>query len=151
MSTYDEYITVEDAADILQVTIRSVNRYGSEPKDNPRLRTRKAGRRILYHRGDVETLAQDLGVANTPRQKPPSLELLPPGEYLKHLEKKDEQIAMLQQQVSQMAMTIGRLQGELESSRYLLEDQQRMRQRLQELEDERARLLRELEQRGRDK
>ncbi len=41
----DEYITVEQAAQVLGVTSRQVNRYGSG--DTRRLRTEHAGRRIL--------------------------------------------------------------------------------------------------------
>jgi len=54
----EEYITVEDAAAILQTKTRQAHRYGEGP--NARIRTRKAGRRKLFHRGDVEQLARDL-------------------------------------------------------------------------------------------
>ena len=61
------YITVEEAAALLDLSTRQTGRYGRG--EGARLRTRRAGKRILYHRSDVELLARDLQVARTP---PPS-------------------------------------------------------------------------------
>jgi hypothetical protein len=78
------YITVEEAAALLELSTRQVSRYGKG--EGARLRTRRAGKRILYHRGDVESLARDLQVARTPpplRPTPPQptpSPLLPPLE-----------------------------------------------------------------------
>ena len=47
-----QYITVEQASEILHITTRQVNRYGSG--EQPRLRTKRDGKRVLYHRADVE-------------------------------------------------------------------------------------------------
>src|SRR3712207_5748995 len=60
----DEYIPVETAADLLQLGVRMVNRYGN-PAYN-RLQTRKVGRRVLYRKADVLALADELGVAHQP-------------------------------------------------------------------------------------
>ena len=84
MTDDTQYITVEDAADILQVTPRQAHRYGGG--DHPRIRTRKAGRRILYHRGDVEALAVDLGVEFRSRSKPPAPQALAASELLAYIE-----------------------------------------------------------------
>lgn len=137
----DEYITSEEAAEILQVVPRQVYRYSDGP--NARLRSRPAGRRKMIHKGDVEQLARDLGAANKPRKKSPTLELVPQGEFLKLLEKKDEEIRQLRDQITQLAHQMGQLQGEVVASRKLLEDQQHVRQRLEAIEDERAQLLKQ--------
>ncbi len=114
----DEYITVEDAADILRVVPRQVNRYGNGP--DARLRTRKAGRRVLYHRGDVETLADDLGVINKPRApRPTAADLIPAGEVLQQWREReqehDRRVDDLQAQLNAAARRIGELEAQLQS------------------------------------
>jgi predicted DNA-binding transcriptional regulator AlpA len=79
----DRYITVEEAAQILGLSTRQANRYGQG--EAPRLRTRKAGRRLLYHRNDVLSLAKDLDVARTPPPPPPQKEPPPPSPLLPEL------------------------------------------------------------------
>jgi hypothetical protein len=72
MSDEGRYITAEIAAERLGVSERSVYRYADY--EGGRLRTRKAGRCTLFHEGDVQLLADDLGVQ---RQGPvPTLTLL---------------------------------------------------------------------------
>jgi Helix-turn-helix domain len=79
-----DYITVEEAAALLDLSTRQVSRYGKGA--DARLRTRRVGKRILYHHGDVEALARDFQIARTPpppRPAPPRPEpspLLPPLE-----------------------------------------------------------------------
>ncbi|NNJ13339.1 helix-turn-helix domain-containing protein [Chloroflexales bacterium ZM16-3] len=79
-----DYITIEEVAALLDLSSRQASRYGKG--EGARLRTRQAGKRILYHRGDVESLARDFQVARTPpppRESPPTPEaspLLPPLE-----------------------------------------------------------------------
>jgi hypothetical protein len=79
-----DYITIEEVAALLDLSSRQASRYGKG--EGARLRTRRAGKRILYHRGDVESLARDFQVARTPpppRESPPVPEaspLLPPLE-----------------------------------------------------------------------
>ena len=59
-----EYISAEEAAKLLKVSERQVNYYGH----NGQLRIQRAGRRVLYHAGDVERLAQQLQVDIRPQQ-----------------------------------------------------------------------------------
>jgi hypothetical protein len=79
-----DYITIEEVAALLDLSSRQASRYGQG--EGARLRTRRAGKRILYHRGDVESLGRDFQVARTPpppRESPPIPEpspLLPPLE-----------------------------------------------------------------------
>ena len=55
----DTYITVEEAADILQLSTRQTHRYAKGTP--PRLRTSRSGKRFLFHQGDVRRLAEELG------------------------------------------------------------------------------------------
>ena len=66
----DEYIPVETTADLLQLRVRLVNRYGNPPYN--RLQTRKVGRHVLYHNADILALTDELGVAYFPRHVDPS-------------------------------------------------------------------------------
>jgi excisionase family DNA binding protein len=54
----DSYITVEEAAQILQISTRQVRRYASGEK--PRIRKRQEGRFVGLHQGDVAALAHEL-------------------------------------------------------------------------------------------
>ena len=54
----ERWITVTEAAEILRMTPRQVNRYGNEN----RLHTKRAGRRVLYLLSDVTALADELQV-----------------------------------------------------------------------------------------
>jgi excisionase family DNA binding protein len=79
--TDERYITVEEAAALLQVSTRQVHRYGGG--EHPRLRTRKTGRRILFHRDDVETLARELSSTfQVPEYQPTTSDPLLEGELL---------------------------------------------------------------------
>jgi excisionase family DNA binding protein len=79
----DSYITVEEAAQILGLSTRQVHRYGQG--ETSRLRTCKVGRRLLYHRNDVLSLAKDLEIARTPPPPPPQKEPPPPSPLLPEL------------------------------------------------------------------
>ncbi len=137
------WIPVEDAADILQVTTRQAHRYGEG--DNARIRTRKAGRRVMFHKEDVESLAADLGVLHAPRPHRAKTDLVPAGEMLDYIRERDRRLEELQQQLTGAAAEVGRLQGLLEAQRPLLEDTEGLRRRLAELEVERTQLQAELE------
>ena len=81
----EEYITVEAAASILRVSVRQATRYAS------RVTTRQAGKRILFHRGEVEELAKRLGAENKPLVPTPS-QMVPAGEMLAAYESQRQQI-----------------------------------------------------------
>lgn len=59
-----EYISAKEAARLLKVSERQVNYYGH----NGQIRIQRAGRRVLYHAGDVVRLAQQLQVDIRPQQ-----------------------------------------------------------------------------------
>ena len=136
----EQYIPVEEAGRILGVTPRQANRYGTEGK----IRTRKAGKRIMYHRGDVEALAEDLGVAFKPQKQQPQMELMPPGEVLNYLQQRDAQVYELTSKLTEAYHRIGQLEGTMQQ-RLLPEDERQLRQQIVDLERERSELRAELE------
>jgi hypothetical protein len=85
----ERWIDVTEAASILKMTSRQVNRYGNQGK----LRTKKAGRRVLYLLSDVASLADELRVdiRPTPQQNP-----------LARVDDRMERLAEGQQQVLEM-------------------------------------------------
>ncbi len=109
-----EFIAVETAADILKMTPRQVNRYGNER----RIRIRRAGRRVLYLRDDVESLADELGVALRPNPRPKT-DLVPAGQMLDYIRERDRRLDEMQAQLLSAAAEIGRLNGLLEQQRLL--------------------------------
>lgn len=136
-----DYIPVEDVADILQVTIRQAHRYGEG--SNARIRTRRAGKRKMFNRADVMVLANDLGVLSQPRPNRPKMDLVPVGQMLEYIRERDQRLEELQQRLISAAAEIGRLQGQIEM-RLLPEDVLALRQKLEEVERDRDRLHNEL-------
>ncbi len=131
----EPYIPVEEAADILQVTTRQAHRYGEG--DQPRVRTRRAGRRVMFHKDDVEALAAELGVLDQPRPGRPRSDLISATVMFDYIRERDVKLDALQQQLQQAMHEIGRLQGALELNE--------LQQRIAELEAERDALRAEVE------
>ncbi len=126
----EQYISVEEAADILKVSTRMVNKYGHEEK----IQTRKAGKRILYLRSDVEALAEELGVDMRPAPREPKMDLVPAGEMLEYLRERDNRNEQLQAQLVAAAAEIGALRERLEQQKVLTEDNTALRERIAYLE-----------------
>jgi len=137
MQDNEAYISVEEAADLLRVSTRQAHRYG-EQEHGGRLRTRKAGRRTLFHRGDVEALATELGVEYKPPERTKT-ELVPASDMLHYLRERDQQLSDVQQQLNRAMLEVGRLQGQLEQH-LLPEDAETLRQKVAAAEAERAAL-----------
>ena len=130
-------LTVEQVAAMLNLSIRSAHRYA----ESKRLRTRRAGRRMLFHASDVETLARDLDIAaSAPPAPQPKRELVPAGQLLDYLKERDRHVAEMQVRHEQALLEIGRLRGLLETYKALPEDVERLRQQVDALEAERAAL-----------
>jgi DNA-binding transcriptional MerR regulator len=128
-----EYMTVEKAAQILKVTPRMVNRYGN--MNPPRLRWRKAGRRILYHPRDVEQLAADLDVANKPAPAATvEMTVFEPSEVLKYLRERDRQLAEVQVRLEQALIDLGRAQGLIERYHVIETERDTLRKQLEDLQ-----------------
>ncbi len=136
----DQWLTAEEVADRLGLTARQVNRYGTPTATKPaRLRTERAGRRVLYHREDVEQLAQELQPRLRPKVSHAKTDLVPAGEMLEYIRDRDRQLAeiqeRLQSQLNQALLEIGRLQGQLAETQHIrgqLEAVQAERDELQE-------------------
>ena len=89
-SDSDKYITAEKAAAQLGVSERTVYRYG----DHGQIRTRKSGRRTMFHAGDVTQISEDI---QSQRQGPDP-----------------DEVQRLQTELQQANYRIGYLQAQLE-------------------------------------
>lgn len=142
MQDTEAYISVEEAADLLRVSTRQAHRYG-EQEHGGRLRTRKAGRRTLFHKGDVEALAIELGVEYKPPERSKT-ELVPAGDMLQYIRERDQQLSDVQGQLNRAMLEVGRLQGQLEQ-RLLPEDADTLRHKVAAAEAERDALQQRME------
>ncbi len=134
MEDADQWLTAEQVADRLGLTARQVNRYGTPTATKPaRLRTQRAGRRVLYHREDVDQLAEELQPRLRPRASRPKTDLVPAGDMLEYIRERDRQLAEVQAQLNQALIEIGRLQGQLTET-------QRIRGQLEAVQAERDEL-----------
>ena len=124
----DEYIPVEEVAARLKVSVRQASRYGN------RVRTQRAGRRILYHREDVEQLADELGAEYRIDPPPARSDLLPPGEFLATIERLSSEVARLSREKGQLE---GTLQAQAQQQRQLTDTTQTLMQQLEAAEAER--------------
>src|SRR5262245_31794743 len=111
-----QWLTVEQVATMLGVSTRQAHRYGEGP--SARLRTKRAGRRILFNRADVEALAVELGIAHQPppAPKPPRVEIVQQqtqNELLGYLRERDEELRHYQAKLESLLVELGRLQAEV--------------------------------------
>ena len=107
MSDKQNWLTAAQAAQVLKVTQRQINRYGALG----RLNTKRVGRRVLYLASDVAQLADDLQVDTRPLPAPRSEggALLPP-ELVRHLadeaesrRRMGERLDRIEQQIAEPA------------------------------------------------
>jgi hypothetical protein len=144
-----EYIGVEEAAVLLGgITTRQAHRVGQQA------RTRTAGKRTLFHRGDIEHLAEQRGVDREAveqarqyqPQSQPKTDLVPAGEMLDYIRERDRKLEEMQQQLYAAALEIGTLRAQIEQ-RLLPEDVAALRQRVAELEATEQALRAQIEER----
>lgn len=137
-----QYIPVEEAAAILGLSIRHTSRYAGK------VRTKRIGTRVLYHRGDIEQHAEEKRIKDQiheeaqPYKPPPkqsSTELMPPGDMLDYLRERDQQVERLNQQLTAAAHRVGELEAMLQQ-RLLPEDAEALRRERDELRDRLQRL-----------
>ncbi len=132
---YQEWLTVEQAGEVLQLGPRMVNRYGNPPYN--RLRTQRLGRRVVYHRDDVMALAEDLEAAR--------LVSPPVKTELATIPDATERTIELEHRLYAAAEEIGRLKGLLESQRLLTGDRDELLQRVGAAEERARRAEQELD------
>jgi len=113
MQDNTEYIPVEELAVLLGITPRQAARYAEK------VRTIKAGKRILYHREDVKELVEERrledkarGEARKIEPPKPKAELMPTGEVLSFVREQLDRVDAVQQQLLQAAHRIGALEEE---------------------------------------
>lgn len=92
------YITIEEAQQILNLSLRQVHNYISAEK----FRTRKEGRRRMLYAEDVYRLADELG-AGSSREPPPPVEMLPDqGPLIDYIRELTGQVAFLSRRIGEM-------------------------------------------------
>jgi hypothetical protein len=124
---YEDYITVEEVADILGVTIRQANKYGAGPE--PKINTKRAGKRIMYLRADVDRIARERNITPyTPKTRPIKVSVASGPVW--------DEFQALQDRLQQSQRRIGQLEGELNASRYMLDDSRKSRDDLDRTRDE---------------
>ena len=110
----DDWITVEEAARILAVSSRQAYRYAKG--DPPKVRSMEAGRRVLFNRLDVQSLADELNSEYRPR---PAKDSVDAGELL-------QLVRSLQTDIATAYRRIGELEGQL-SQRLFPDDERSLR------------------------
>jgi hypothetical protein len=123
----DEWIGAEEAGRILRVSPRMVYRYGQG--EAPKLRTMRAGRRILFSHADVLAYANELGAENKPSTQT-------------DIVRADELMLLVREQQAKLeaaARTIGDLEAQLRL-RLLPADADHLKEQVNDLERERDRL-----------
>ena len=113
------YIQVEDVAELLGVSKRQATRYAEK------VRTQQDGRRIMYHRGDVEKLAQERDVKHD-RPLAVHTEVIPPGRLLDIITQQQKDLERISRDNGQLAERLQTQQQRAEQAeqgqRKLLED-----------------------------
>ena len=116
----EDYIPGPEAAELLQVSERTVQRYATG--NNRRIRSRKytGSKKLFYLREDVERLADELGVARTAETiSRPKAQMMPAGEMLSYLRERDQELRDAQRALSAAMAEIGQNRAQLEQRRML--------------------------------
>ncbi len=109
-----DYISEAEAAAILHRSDRQVRRYARTDK----VMSEEIGGVRMYLRRDVEALASELRERD--RTRPTKSELVPMGDVLEHMARKDDEIRDLNERLQRAMLEIGRLQGQNEAQQNLL-------------------------------
>lgn len=136
----DDYISVEEVAAIMGLSIRQASRYAAK------VRTERVNHRVLFHRGDILEQARLKGIEQEARERAASYQpkasktdLIPAGEMLEYIRERDRQLADVQAQLNQALLEIGRLQGQLT-------DHQQIQKQLSDIQAERDQLKQVIQQ-----
>jgi hypothetical protein len=124
MSNDDEtdWLSGQEAAALLQMSERSVQRYASGATARIRTRKRTGSKRFYYYRPDVENLAAEMVRRPPPLPPEQKVELLPAGATLDYLRARDEELRDAQRQLQAAALELGQARAELQR-RQLVDEQ----------------------------
>lgn len=116
----NDYISGQEAADILQVSERTVQRYATGSDRRIRSRKYTGSKKLYYLRSDVEALASELGLARTAETvSRPKAEMMPAGEMLNYLRERDQELKEAQRALAAAMAEIGQGRAQLEQRRLL--------------------------------
>ncbi len=125
------YIPVEEVTDLLGVSLRQATRYAKK------VRTQQDGRRIMYHRDDVEKLARERNVKHD-RPLAVHTEIMPPGkiaDLLRETQTRNEQLSHENGKlVAQLQAQQQRAEQAEQAQRQLVLDTDETRRQLVEIE-----------------
>ncbi len=117
--TDEEYISAADAGELLGVSARQAMRYGAG--DDAPVRTRRDGRRVLFHAEDVQELAAQLkDRRDGPRQQ--RAEMVRFVDIFDYLRERDVRIKELEEQLAIAQRYIGQLEGTQETVKLLRDE-----------------------------
>lgn len=118
----NDWITGQEAATLLRISERSVQRYAGGQA--PRLRSRKrvGSKKLYYYRPDVEGLAAEMVRRPPPLPPEQKLEMLPAGATLDYLRQRDDELREAQRQLQAAALELGQARAELQR-RALVDEQ----------------------------
>lgn len=134
----EEYIPGQIAADMLQVSERTVQRYATGPSRRIRSQKYTGSKKLFYHRGDVERLADELGATRTAEVvSRPKQDMMPAGAMLDYLRVRDQELQDAQRALTAALIEVGQARKDAER-RQLIDTQ------LQEITTERDSLRHEV-------
>lgn len=119
-----QWMRGEDAARLLGISERSIQRYAGEGRGKIKVRKYQGSKRYWYFKPDVERLADEMRPGRRPPEvpKPPKPELVPAGEMLGYLRQRDEALEAAQRQLQAAALELGQARAEL-ARRQLVDEQ----------------------------
>lgn len=105
----EQWLTASEAAQVLKVSPRQVHRYAEQRQ----LRTRRAGRRVLFSAASVATLADELAVDVRP--PPPTRQI--DERFNSAIVQMDENQRQIRQQLEQQAQGQRQIEQQIEQQR----------------------------------
>ncbi len=134
----EQYISAREAGALLGLSPRQAMRYGEG--DAPRIRSQMDGRRLVYRRDDVLSLADELQArkrrtANAPR-RPLAIrgDSMPAGTMLDYLRERDERLREVQEQLNQALLTLGKQSTLLQGTQSLRDELDAVKRERDELQ-----------------
>jgi hypothetical protein len=137
-----EWLTAPAASEILGISPRQVQRYGSG--NDASLRTRQDGRRVLYHAEDVRMLAEQRLLSGQRVTDATSRSLSRPNEWKERYDDTNQQLLKAAHTIGELEERLRQLEAQRDA-RPLLEDHAALKAERDTLVGEVVRLRAELE------